>query len=134
MPSIEDCNDRDVEYLVKSESWVTQHAFNNQIKKNDVEQQRKNIFHMRCHISNKICSIIIDNESCANVVSTILVRKLNWTIKLHKPYRVQWLNEYDDVNVTKKVSVSFLTGKCSDKVLRDVVFMHVRHLLLGRPW
>jgi len=83
---------------------------------------------MRCHISNKICSIIIDNESCANVVSTIL------TIKLHKPYRVQWLNEYGEINVTKKVLVSFLIGKCSDKVLRDVVFMHMRHLLLGLPW
>jgi hypothetical protein len=89
---------------------------------------------MRCHISNKICSIIIDNESYTNVVSTILVRKLNWTIKLYKPYRVQWLNEYGEINVTKKVLVSFLTGKCSDKVLRDVVFMHMRHLLLGLPW
>ena len=89
---------------------------------------------MRCHISNKICSIIIDNESYTNVVSTILVRKLNWTIKLYKPYRVQWLNEYGEINVTKKVLVSFLTGKCFDKVLCDVVFMHVRHLLLGRPW
>ena len=57
---------------------------------------------MRCHISNKVCSINIDNESCANIVSTILVRKLNWTIKLHKPYRVQWLKGYDEVNVTKK--------------------------------
>ena len=25
-----------------------------------MEQQRENIFHTRCHINNKVCSIIID--------------------------------------------------------------------------
>jgi hypothetical protein len=34
---------------------------------NDIKQQRKNIFHTRCHITNKVCSMIIDSESYASV-------------------------------------------------------------------
>ena len=33
-----------------------------------MEQQRKNIFHMRCHINNKVCSIIIDRVICTDVL------------------------------------------------------------------
>jgi hypothetical protein len=40
------------------------------------KQQRENIFHIRCHISNKVCNMIIDSESYVNVASTILVKKL----------------------------------------------------------
>jgi hypothetical protein len=39
------------------------------------KQQRENIFHIRCHISNKVCNMIIDSESYVNVASTILVKK-----------------------------------------------------------
>ena len=42
-----------------------------------MEQQRENIFHTRCHINNKVCSMIIDGGSCTNVASTTLVEKLN---------------------------------------------------------
>jgi hypothetical protein len=53
------------------------------------EQQRKNIFHVRCHISNNVCSMIIDIESCANVSSAILVNKLNLNIVKHdKSYKL----------------------------------------------
>jgi hypothetical protein len=53
------------------------------------EQQRKNIFHVRCHISNKVCSMIIDIESCVNVSSAILVNKLNMNIVKHdKSYKL----------------------------------------------
>jgi hypothetical protein len=31
-----------------------------QVKEDDMEQQRENIFHTRCHINNKVCSMIID--------------------------------------------------------------------------
>jgi hypothetical protein len=35
----------------------------------DVEQQRKNIFHTRCLIDDKVCSMIIDSDNCTNVAS-----------------------------------------------------------------
>jgi len=34
------------------------------------ESQRENIFHTRCLIQNNICSLIVDEGSCANVAST----------------------------------------------------------------
>jgi hypothetical protein len=53
--------------------------------------------------------MIIDNESCANVVSATLVMKLCLNIFKHeKPYRLQWLNECGEVRVTKHVLIIFL--------------------------
>jgi hypothetical protein len=54
-----------------------------QIKEDDVDQQRENIFHTRCHIQNKVCSMIIDGGSCANVASDTLVKKLNLSCIKH---------------------------------------------------
>jgi hypothetical protein len=58
-PPLKGYNDEDVEYLVEGESLVIRSAFKVQIKEYDVEQQRKNIFHTRCHIHNKVYSMII---------------------------------------------------------------------------
>jgi hypothetical protein len=44
------------------------------------EHQKENILRTRCHISNKMSSMIIDSGSCVNVTSTILVKKLNLTL------------------------------------------------------
>jgi hypothetical protein len=45
--------------------------------------------------------MIIDGGSCANIVIDTLVKKLNLScIKHPRPYRLQWLNEYGEVNVT----------------------------------
>lgn len=38
--------------------------------------QRENIFYTRCHVNEKICSLIIEGGSCANVASTLLVEEL----------------------------------------------------------
>ncbi|KAL4346499.1 hypothetical protein GQ457_17G008620 [Hibiscus cannabinus] len=50
------------------------------------------------------------------------------------PYRLQWLNDGGEINVTKQVLVPFTIGKYKDEVLCDVVAMGACHLLLGRPW
>ena len=55
MPSLEDACDDNVEYPMEGESLVTRHALSAQVKEDDMEQQRKNIFHTRCHIDNKVC-------------------------------------------------------------------------------
>jgi len=54
------------------------------------ESQRENIFHTRCLINNKLCSLIVDGGSCANVASTRVVDKLGLsTISHAKPYKLQ---------------------------------------------
>ncbi|GAV90985.1 zf-CCHC domain-containing protein, partial [Cephalotus follicularis] len=59
-----------------------------------MDDQRENIFQSRCSIGNKICSMIIDSGSCANVASTTLVTKLGLPTTSHpKPYKLQWLND-----------------------------------------
>jgi len=37
------------------------------------DTQRENIFHTHCLITKKLCSMIIDGGSCANVASTRVV-------------------------------------------------------------
>ena len=75
--SLEDACDNNVEYPVEGESPVARCALSAQVKEDDIEQQRENIFHTRCHINNKVCSMIIDRVSCTNVASTTLVELLN---------------------------------------------------------
>ena len=92
IPSLEDACDDNVEYPVEGESLVARHALSAQVKEDDVEQQRENIFHTRCHINNKVCSMIIDGGSCTNVASTSLVEKLNLpTLKHPRPYKYWFL-------------------------------------------
>lgn len=45
--------------------------------------QRENIFHTRCKVSNKTCSLIVDSGSCCNCCSIRLMEKLGLTIKPH---------------------------------------------------
>jgi len=98
------------------------------------EQYKENIFHIRCHISNKVYIMIIDSGNCVNVGNTILVKKLNLNIVKHdKPYKFCWLNTCGEVMVTKHVLIYFLIEKYKDEVLCDVVHMHTSHLLLRRP-
>ena len=135
MPSLEDACDDNVEYPVEGESLVARRALSAQVKEDDMEQQRENIFHTRCHINNKVCSMIIDGGSCTNVASTTLVENLNLpTLKHPRPYKLQWLNDCGEVKVNKQVLVSFSIGRYKDEVLCDIVPMHAGHILLGRPW
>jgi hypothetical protein len=136
MPELVDASDDDgVVYPMTGESLIARRALNTHIKVDDAEQQRKNIFHTRCHVNNKVCSMIIDGGSCTNLASTILVEKLNLpTLKHSRPYKLQWLNDCGEVRVDRQVLVIFSIGKYLDEVLCDVVPMHAGHILLGRPW
>ena len=104
MPILEDVGDDDVEYPVEGESLVARHALSAQVKEDEMEQQRENIFHTRCHINNKVCSMVIDGGSCTIVASTIFVEKLNLpTLKHPKPHKLQWLNDCREIKVNKQV-------------------------------
>ena len=88
MPLPKNTCDDDVEYLMEGESLVVRSALSAQVKEDDMKQQKENIFHTRCHINNKVCSMIIDGGSCTNVASTTLVEKLNLpTLKHSRPYK-----------------------------------------------
>jgi hypothetical protein len=87
MPPLEDASN--LEYAIGDKVLVIRRSLSVQTKKDDVEQQRENIFHIRCLINDKICSMIIDSGSCTNFSSVTLVRKLGLnTIKHEKPYQL----------------------------------------------
>ena len=90
MPELIDGSDVDgVEYPAKSESLVTRCALSIQMSVDDMEQQRENIFHTRCIMNNKVCSMIIDGGSCNNRASTTLIEKLGLPLLTRpKPYRL----------------------------------------------
>ena len=132
MPPLEDADDE--QSAVVGELLVARRVLNVQVKEEE-SRQRENLFHTRCFVNNKVCSVIIDGGSCTNVASTYLVEKLALTTLKHPhPYRLQWLNECGEIKVTRQVLVALSIGKYEDEVLCDVVPMHACHLLLGRPW
>jgi len=104
---------------VKGDLLVVQRVLNAQIDVSD--EQRKNIFHTRRQIQDKVCGMIINNGSCTNVASITLVEKLGLTIVPHpKPYILRWLNENGEILVTKQVCVPFSIKTYHDEVLCDV--------------
>ena len=132
MPSLEDCSDVE---CAKGDNLVVQRILSLQNKHDVHREQRENLFHTHCLISNKLCNMIVDGGSCTNVASTLLVEKLKLpTTKHPRPYKLQWLNESGVVKVNKQVLVSFQIGRYKDEVLCDVLPMLAGHMLLGRPW
>ena len=113
---------------------VSRRAMNAQVVRDD-DAQRENIFHTRCHVGERMCSVIIDGGSCTNVASAAVVKKLGLPTTNHpRPYKLQWFNDGGEVRVYKQVLISFRIGNYEDSVLCDVAPMDAGHILLGRPW
>ena len=99
-------DEKDVEYPVTRELLMTRKILSVQVKEEvDEVVQCDNIFHTRCHIEDKVCSMVIDAGNCKNVASTELP-----TIKHPRSYMLQWLNSSGELKVTKQVMVHFLLG------------------------
>ncbi|RDX70621.1 hypothetical protein CR513_50124, partial [Mucuna pruriens] len=49
----------------------------------DIDSQRENIYHFRCQVMAKLCSLIIDRGSNVNVASLMLVEKLSLPTLVH---------------------------------------------------
>ena len=105
-------------------------------QKEEEEEQRENIFHSRCTVQGKVCSMIINSGSCANVISLSMIEKLNLQISVHPhPYNIQWLNQSKWLQVNFHCLISFSIGKnYQDELWFDVIPMDACHMLLGRPW
>ena len=55
--------------------------------KPEKHDQRENLFHTRCNVYDKVCSLIIDGGSCTNVASESLVAKIGLKTGKHpSPY------------------------------------------------
>ena len=99
------------------------------------DYQREAIFHTKCTISVKACSLIINGGSCANVASQVLIDKLQLSTSPHPhPYVVQWLNQSKGLQISRRVFLPFSIGKTyKEKLLCDVTHGRMS-VLLGRPW
>lgn len=90
---------------------------------------------MRCHIKDKVCSFIFDTESCANVASTLMIEKLAHPTTDHsKPCKLYWLNNIEQIRLTKQVFVFFRIGRFEDQVSCDVECIQAGHVLLEKLW
>ena len=56
----------------EGEMLVLRRALSTQ--RSEKDKQRENIFHSQCTVQGKVCSLIIDGGSCANVVSLSMIR------------------------------------------------------------
>ena len=75
----------------EGEILVLRRVLNSQHNEN--MEHRENIFHSRCIVQGKVCSMIIDGGSCANVVSVSMIEKLGLQTSVHPhPSNIQWLN------------------------------------------
>ncbi|KAL4318864.1 hypothetical protein GQ457_18G000220 [Hibiscus cannabinus] len=98
---VESEDHEDLEYAVDGEILVVKRSLSIQCVEG--EQQRENIFHTRCHIQGKVCSVIIDGGSCTNVASSLLIEKLRLATTKHlQPYKLQWLNDGGEIKLTKQ--------------------------------
>ncbi|RDY13621.1 hypothetical protein CR513_01423, partial [Mucuna pruriens] len=134
IPQLEDSSDVEVVEPVNGVVIDTRCALSIQPKEHGDAKQHEHNFHPRCHIKDKACSMIIDNGSCTNVASTIIVEKINLqTAKHTRPYKLQWRSNIGEVKVDKQVAMPFAINY-KDEVLCDVVLMEAEHILLGHHY
>jgi hypothetical protein len=97
--------------------------------------QHSNIFQLECTIKDKVCKLIIDGGSFANVISSDVVHALSLsTRRLPTPRYMQWMNQSGTLKITHKARVKFSVGSYIDTVDCDIAPVSACHLLLGRPW
>jgi len=75
MLPLKDVDNVCVDYPVKGETFIVRRELNMHVKVDDLKGQNENIFHTRCHIHNKVCSLIINDGDCTNIASIELVKR-----------------------------------------------------------
>lgn len=67
-----------------------------------------NIFHSTCIIKNKVYNLIIAGNSCENMTSVKMMKKLQLQINNHsKPYKLPWLNRNTEIIMNNNVLCYF---------------------------
>ncbi|GKD43860.1 hypothetical protein Tco_1268505, partial [Tanacetum coccineum] len=92
---------------------------------NDTTWLRHNIFRTQCTSKGRICTVIIDDGSCENMVAKTMVDKLGLPTTDHPdPYQLTWFRKGNLVKVTQRCLVSFSIGnKYKDELRCEVVPM-----------
>ncbi|RDX77320.1 hypothetical protein CR513_42584, partial [Mucuna pruriens] len=80
----------------------------------DSESQRGNIFHSRCDVKGKFCSIIINNSKASREIELPYLDAL-------EALQDAILSEKGEMIVDKQVSLAFTLEKYSHEILCDVV-------------
>ena len=94
----------------KGETLVLRSILNNQ--KGAKGEQRQNIFHFRYMLQGKVCSLIIDGGSYANVVSLSMIEKLGLQAMAYPhPYNIQWLFQSKGLQVNSRCLIFFSMEK-----------------------
>jgi len=100
-------------------------------KASSESNQREQVFHSRCKVLDKTCSLSIDGGSCTNSASTEMVSRLNLdTMTYLRPYTPQWLEKGNEVAVFKQTLAPFSISEYRDEVLFDVLPMDACHFVL----
>nr|GEU35812.1 hypothetical protein [Tanacetum cinerariifolium] len=69
----------------------------------DTTWLRNNILRTQCTSKGKVCMIIVDGESCENMVATVMVEKLSLPTQKHPdPYKLTWLKKGNLVHDTHR--------------------------------
>ncbi|XP_059632678.1 uncharacterized protein LOC132275240 [Cornus florida] len=88
----------------ESKSLVIQRALATPRVESNEHWLRSNIFKTRCKSQGKVCKIVIDGESCENIISQEMVNKLKLQTEPHpNPYRIGWFKKGNEVKVSKRV-------------------------------
>jgi len=100
------------------------------------EEQRENIFHSRCIAQGKVRMLIINGDSCANVISLSMIEKVNLHTSAHpRLYNFQWLQESKALQVNSRCLISSsIRSNYQYELWFDAILMDACHILLGRPW
>ena len=107
MPPLEECTDEDEEILAdQGQALVVLRALHAHIHEDGDEVQRENIFYTKCTVQERVCGMIIDSGSFYMVDKLALK-----TYKHPRSYRLLWLNESNELKVTRQVLLSFSIGK-----------------------
>ena len=78
--------------------------------------------------------VMIDGDSCVNIISTIAIEKIGFKAKSHpQPYNVTWVDKNFHSNTQCRfMPIKFLSYHA--RIWCDVLPMDAAHILLGRPW
>lgn len=135
-PTYDEDDEDVIVYRDIGQSLVTRKAFIAPKYEDSVEWLRNNIFQTTCTIGGRVCKLIIDSGSCENMISQVVVSKLNLPVEAHlQPYKLSWFKKGNEISVTKRCLVNLSIGNgYFDKVWCDVVIMDACHILFGQPW
>ena len=92
-------------------------------------------FYSRCSVKNKVCNLIIDNESYENIVSHALVDNLKLEIKSHPhPYIIGGIKRGPSIKVMDLYHVPISSGKFYKDFVACDIDIDACHIFLGRSW